>query len=573
MSDGRIFLVGPASWELFAPVFTKALHGYGLHQEVVVCGFDRELRLWSGEDKDFETDPPRAVIVFPEARDLLQRHLTVARPETTPEDVGSQAAEFLARSVSSLSTRHRGVTWILSTAELVFPGALAGVNDSEMDPLAVATDVFNAHLRRRCRESAGWSLFERERVTHALGAAATYDPRMDLLARMPLSARGMKSLAERLASHWNAVLGRTKKVLALDCDNTLWGGIVGEDGVAGIRLGGDGIGRAYTEFQRTIAQLESRGTLVTLCSRNNPKDVAEVFESRPEMLLRPDHICASHIGWGPKSEGLAALAKSLGVGLDSFVFVDDNPAEREQIRCALPEVTVPDFPSDPAGLPAFGEELAWRYFYKVNVTVEDLAKTELYRAKAQAVEAAKDFDSPEEFLRSLRMEALFSVNDPSLVARCAQLSQKTNQFNLTLKRYTDAEIARFLKDPEWVLIAASLKDRFTDHGWIGLAIFKQGEAGAHWDLDSFMMSCRVIGRSFEGMFLSACIAHVRETIPAPIRATFVPGPRNSLATGFLEETGFRLLHEGPDGVRRFELAGDVNAPRASLFSVSWRKGR
>ena len=158
---------------------------------------------------------------------------------------------------------------------------------------------------------------------------------------------------------------------------------------------------------------------------------------------------------------------------------------------------------------AFGEELSWRYFYKVDVTAEDREKTGLYRAKAQAVEASKDFESPEGFLKSLGMEAMFSANDASLVARIAQLSQKTNQFNLTLKRYTEAEIAAFLKDPRWMLIAASLKDRFTDHGWIGLAMFRRDEI-ARWDLDSFMISCRVIGRSFEGVFLSSCIARLRQ---------------------------------------------------------------
>jgi FkbH-like protein len=425
-------------------------------------------------------------------------------------------------------------------------------------------------VRRACREAAGWSLFERERVTHALGADLAYDARMDLLARMPLSARGMKALAERLASHWNAVLGRTKKVLALDCDNTLWGGIVGEDGVSGIRLGGDGIGRAYTEFQRTIASLEGRGVLVTLCSRNNPSDVEEVFTARREMVLQRDRICASHMGWGAKSQGIVQLARDLAVGLDSFVFVDDNPVEREQVRTALPQVTVPEFPSDPAGLPAFGEELAWRYFYKVNVTSEDRAKTDLYRSKAQAAAAAEEFSTPEDFLASLRMEAVFSVNDSSLVARSAQLSQKTNQFNLTLKRYTEAQMAALLKDPACVVIAASLKDRFTDHGWIGLAIFTRRTGDAPWDIDSFMMSCRVIGRRFEDVFLSSCVRYLRGICPGPVRGHFVPGPRNSLASTFLQHAGFRLLEETPEGIGRFELGDEVEAPREGLFSVSWR---
>ena len=569
MTSDRIFIIGPASWELFVPAFRTALAGYGLTPEVVVCGFDRQLRLWAGEDEDFEKNPPRVAIVFPEARDLFERHLTGPRPEMSSEDAGNQAAEFLLRGVSSLSTRHPGVTWIVSTAELAFSSALAGVNDRELEPLAVACDVFNGALRRRCRETAGWSLFERDRVTRALGASVAYDGRMDFLARMPLSSRGMKALAERLASHWNGVLGRTKKVLVLDCDNTLWGGVVGEDGVSGIRLGGDGIGRAYTEFQRTVVGLESRGVLVALCSRNNPRDVEEVFETRPEMVLRREQICASHVGWGPKPAGLAELAKTLGVGLDSFVFVDDNPVEREEVRTAVPEVTVPEFPSDPAGLPAFGEELAWRYFYKVKLTGEDRAKTELYRAKARAVEASKEFSSPEDFLRSLRMEAVFRANDPSLIARSAQLSQKTNQFNLTLKRYTEAQIAALVREPGRVLVTASLKDRFTDHGWIALAIFTRGQDGPYWDLDSFMMSCRVIGRSFEETFLSACVGHLRTAGPTPIRATFVPGPRNAVAKDFLERAGFHLLNESADGTRHLELTGEVNAPRLGLFVTHW----
>jgi FkbH-like protein len=569
MTSERIFIIGRASWELFAGAFKRALQPYGLTPEIVVCGFDRELRLWSGQDEDFAMNPPRGAIVFPEARDLFQRHFTASHSEMSPENTGTRAAEFLLRAVSSLSERHPEVAWVLSTAEVASPGAFSGVNDPEEDPLAVAAEVFNSHLRLRCREVPGWSIFERGRVTHALGATATYDARMDLLARMPLSARGMEALAGRLAAHWSAVVGGTKKVLVLDCDNTLWGGIVGEEGVSGLRLGGDGIGRAYTEFQRIVLHLERRGVLVALCSRNNRADVEEVFERRPEMLLRWDNICASHIAWEPKPKGLVELSTRLGVGLDSLVFIDDNPAEREEVRRALPQVVVPDFPSDPADLPALAEEVAWRYFYTVSVTREDRAKTELYRAKVATEAAAGTFGSREEFLRSLRMEALFSVNDTSLIARSAQLSQKTNQFNLTLRRYTEAQMSELVKDPNCLVIAASLKDRFTDHGWIGLAIFKRAGTGTCWELDSFLMSCRVIGRTFEDVFLSACVSYLRETSQLPIYATFVPGPRNALTRGFLDGLGFRLVDETADGVRRFELYGEVNAPLAGIFSVGW----
>jgi HAD superfamily phosphatase (TIGR01681 family) len=205
-------------------------------------------------------------------------------------------------------------------------------------------EAFNARIAEACRREAGWSLFDRRRLTSLYGAARLYDARLEMLGRFPGSAEGMRLLAERLAAHWAAVRGKTKKVLALDCDNTLWGGIVGEDGVDGIQLGSDGVGRGYLAFQQAVLALEGRGTLLALCSRNNPEDVDAVFANRPEMAIPRERIAAAHVGWGPKSEGLQQLAGTLGLGLDSFVFETTTRSSEKRSGTPCPRSPFPTFP-------------------------------------------------------------------------------------------------------------------------------------------------------------------------------------------------------------------------------------
>jgi len=577
MNGERLAIVGPATWEPLVVHLRSALGAYDLECDVDTFGFDRQMQLWSGTAEEFERCPPRGVFVFPESRVLFSQPLADPRAPFSPLARGREAAELLVQAIAGVAARHPEVSWVVSTADEAAPAAADAVVDPALDPFSLAVDEFNRVLGESVRGRSGWSIFDRRRLTARWGAAVLHDARLELLARYPASARGMKLLAERLAAHWAAVCGKMKKVLALDCDNTLWGGVVGEDGVDGVKIGEDGVGRAYAEFQKAVLAMESRGVLLVLSSRNNPADVEEVFARRREMLIPRDRIAAVEIGWEPKSVGLARLAARLGLALGDFVFVDDNPAEREEVRRALPEVTVAEFPSDPAELATLGYDLGWRYFYRVSVREEDRAKTSQYRVRAAFEEEHQAASSREEFLQSLRMESVIAVDSLELVARSAQLTQKTNQFNLTLRRYTEAEIRRLTEDPRVAVFSAALEDRFGEHGWIALAIFsikgddQRDERPACWSLDTFLVSCRVLGRSFEHAFARACIDRVRSVAPLPVRAEYVPGPRNRPAGDFLDCLGFERVGDGPDGRREYCLWNGPSAiaPEARLVSIQW----
>lgn len=557
MSTKRLALIGEFTLEPLKPLLEKALRSYALEDEVVVFGFGRESCIWSGTDPEFASSPPQGAVVIPDAQTLFKRWLDNPRSQGEPGWDGYQAADFLIRTVEAVARRHPDISWVLVTAEIPYPNSADGVADPELDCVYKAIKSFNERLAAACRERGGWSIFDRSRLTAIYGARSMHDSRLAVLARFPGSAFGMQVFAERLAAHWAATRGKMKKVIALDCDNTLWGGIVGEDGVHGIRLGPDGIGAAYLGFQRALLALEARGVILALCSRNNPEDVEQVFSSRPEMAIPRERIAAAHIAWCPKSEGLRALSETLGLGLDSFVFVDDNPVEREEVRQALPEVAVPEFPEDPADLPAFGYELGWRFFYRVSVSDEDKQRTDQYRLRAEIRANIGSGQPGEGFLASLGMKARLALNRLELVNRNTQLTQRTNQFNLTLRRYTEAEIRQMTESSDVLICSGHLADRFGDHGWVGLCIVRRDVKTRCWRLEGLMISCRVLGRGFEQTFAASCLAKARTLWDAPILAEYIPGPKNGQVSRFLDTLGFRLLNEDASGRRLYELPTGV----------------
>jgi FkbH-like protein len=570
----RLAIIGAATWEPFLPLLSAALTAYGIADEPTAFGYGRDVQVLAGNEADFEAAPPRGAVLFADPRSLFQEYLANPRSSLAPEKAAGQACCFVESAIERLSTKHRETSWILATLEPPLPNSGDGFADDAGDPFTRAVRLFDDAIRAVCQRHDGWSYFDFGRLVRLYGQQQMYDSRLDLLARIPVSANGMRWLAARLAAHWAAVVGKTKKVLALDCDNTLWGGIVGEDGLDGIQIGDDGAGRAYVAFQRAILQLESRGVLLVLCSRNNPEQVEEVFAKRPEMALARDRIAAVHIGWGRKSDGLQALAMRLGLGLDSFVFVDDNPVEREEVRQAIPEVTVPEFPAEPADLAAFGYALGWQYFYRISLGKEDRSKTDQYRLKASVEGDAEKFADHNAFLKSLGMRLTIAVNDPQLQPRAAQLCQKTNQFNLTLNRYTASELGALVEAENTFLFMGSLADRFGDHGWTTLAIVRRNSEPDAWVVDNLLMSCRVIGRGVEQAFLMACLDYVHRIARLPVRASFVLGPRNSLVSEFLTETGFTETARTPDGRREFEKSrGEVRAPGERPVEVLWNEER
>lgn len=385
----------------------------------------------------------------------------------------------------------------------------------------------------------GVNLLDLDDVQTQVGRQAFFDQRFWRSARAPFGPQAAREVARRIVAIGTVMKQPKLKVIVLDADNTLWGGIVGEDGFHGIGLGPDYPGNAYVAFQRRLLDLQQRGFVLALCSKNNEADVLQVLREHPHQLLREEHFVARRVNWSPKPDNIRALAEELNLGLDSFVFVDDSEHECLAVSHALPQVRVVRVPPHPLAVPGCLDRLA--RLEVLSVTAEDLAKTEMYAQERErrALESrfAGSGDDMDAYLRSLDMRMQVMLNDEAQVARISQLTQKTNQFNLTTQRYTESQVAEFIHSPRHLVAHFTLSDRFGNSGVVGLAIFERDTPGAA-RLDTFLMSCRVIGRGAESAFLESLLAELAASGVMQIRATYLPTAKNALVKDLLPAHGF-----------------------------------
>jgi len=355
-------------------------------------------------------------------------------------------------------------------------------------------------------------------------------------------------LARHTAAVVGARLGLTRKCLVLDLDGTLWGGVVGEDGVDGIVLGGGEAGEAFVAFQEYVLELKQRGVILAVASKNNEADAREVFERHPEMRLGLEDLAVFAVNWEDKPANLRRIAQALDVGLDALVLADDNPAERQIVRRLVPEVDVLALPDDPSD---FRRALAgYLGFESIAITGEDRRRTAQYRARAAAAELASSAADIESFYRDLRMEAVVAPFDELHLARIAQLVGKTNQFNLTTRRHDAPTLRRFTDDPAYITRYLRLSDRFADHGLVALAIARiDGDTA---EIYTLLMSCRVIGRTVEDHLLMHICRAAQDAGATRLRGTYLPSAKNQLVADLYQRLGFRLLEETPGGATRWE---------------------
>jgi FkbH-like protein len=368
------------------------------------------------------------------------------------------------------------------------------------------------------------------------------------LGRIRYSNRMFRVLATTLHQAFEAYANRAKKVIILDLDNTLWGGILGEAGPLGITLSEDGIGRCYRDFQRALKSVQRLGVLLAICSKNNPEDLDDVFARNPMMMLcREDFVCI-RANWEPKPTNILDIAQALNLGVDSFVFIDDNPVERDLVRKILPEVLVPEFPTKVETLLNwFLQEVVPAWFGKYTITAEDTDKTRQYKVNEERRHLSRGLDL-DAYLESLKIECAFSVDPAEQVVRVAQMTQKTNQFNLTTRRYEVPDIQKFIDSQDHAVIVLEYKDRFGSEGAVGLAIVDYLEGR----IDTFLMSCRVIGRKVEDQILKKACDLLQARGCSQIIAEFIPTTKNQQVSTFYDTHGFSLLAEEPNGKKLYK---------------------
>lgn len=358
------------------------------------------------------------------------------------------------------------------------------------------------------------------------------------LSRMQLHPKLHAPFKKWLLNGISAILHQRKKVLVLDLDNTLWAGILGEDGPEGIKMAGDYPGNAFRWFQAQLCELKSKGVLLAVCSKNNLSDVEEVWEKHPDLLLKKEDFAAHRINWEHKAHNIEAIARELNVGLDSLVFLDDSPTERALVRDLLPEVYVPEFPGQAYEIPAFFSGLVNDCFLAYSLTKEDLEKTRQYLENARR-DAFQQTVSYETFIRNLGIElAIGRVNKFSL-ARVAQLTQKTNQFNLTTRRYSEPDIEAMVQAGCQVF-TLDVRDRFGEYGLTGVAICRP-EGHGSWHIDSFLLSCRILGKQIESAFLNEVLSFLKRNGASKVGAEYLPSAKNQQTAAFFDSVGFTKI--------------------------------
>ncbi|MEK7551817.1 MAG: HAD family hydrolase [Patescibacteria group bacterium] len=391
----------------------------------------------------------------------------------------------------------------------------------------------NVALQDFYKNSQQIFVFDYELFCSYIGKDRMRDDKMYYIADYKINPQYIPALSEGYMAYIKPTASIIKKCLVLDLDNTLWGGIIGEDGLAGIKLGPTPEGRPFWEFQNYILSLRDRGIILAINSRNNPRDALEVFQKHPSMILKEEHFASVKINWNDKVDNMRSIANELGIGLSSMVFIDDDPSNREIIKRSLPEVLVVDLPSDPSLYLKAVKEI--NDFNVLQITREDLKKGEMYLDQKKRKELLSSSSTLEDYFKKLETVVVVQKANIPNIPRIAQLTQKTNQFNLTTKRYTEKEISNMV-DKGYLVVSVSVKDKFGDNGIVGVVIVER--KNNIWRIDTLLLSCRLIGRGVEKVLLGYVLNLAKKEDADIVVGVYIPTEKNMMTKDFYKQNNF-----------------------------------
>jgi FkbH-like protein len=541
--DARIAILSTFNVDLLPPLLVEALDRYKLGASVYTGGFGQMVQEGLNPGSGLYQSEPNAVMLIPSIEDLLDAVFTRPNDFTSQEkmdDLIARREDELASVVTTLLERLPDATCFISA---ISPHRVPMTH--VLDPKAPergqeSIKKMHAMIRRLSDLSSRVVLVDWDWGTRQMGGTPDLDERLWYLARMRLEPVGLAALAEILAEHVAAYRGVNRKVAVIDLDETMWGGIVGEAGLEGIVIGDEGVGLAFRDFQIELRKLHDMGVVLAICSKNDQEVAWQVFERHSGMILKRDHFAAAQINWDDKATNLKRISKDLGLGLESFVFIDDNPVEREWVKSALPEVLVPDLPEDPVYRPKFLRQLS--AFRRVMLTDADLQRADSYKAEGKRKEHRAIGLSMDEFIESLDQEiAIEEVNEGS-VTRAAQMTQRTNQFNLTTQRYVVSDLEKMRSDSSVQAYTVAVKDRFGDSGITGLVILRIGDENA--EIDTFLLSCRVLGRRVENVLLEFMTDQARAGGAQYLIGRYISTERNGQVAEMYSDAGFETVGDG-----------------------------
>lgn len=547
LSPLRLSVLSSATFDFIADALPAAAARHGLALDLHVAPLDTIEPEAMDPASGTYAHAPDAVLLM-----IDHRWLGLGEPclDRDPAALVDAAEARLVRVAGAL--KGNGVGALVLPTLAVPPHGLFGSLDRLVEgSVRSLASAFNARLPGIARQ-LGALVLDVAALAEEVGTARWFHAPGYHLYKLPFLSAAVPLYADWLGRLLGAMRGKARKCLVLDLDNTCWGGVIGDDGLEGIRIGpGSAEGESFLAVQHVALELKARGVILAVSSKNDDANARAPFRDHPDMALREADVAVFQANWEPKPANLSAIAETLAIGLDSLVFLDDNAAERAQVRATLPMVAVPELPADAAYYPALLR--AAGYFEAVSFSDEDRTRSASYAANAQRVAVAEASASAGDYLSALEMRIHHAPFDALGVPRIAQLVNKSNQFNLTTRRYSEPEIAAMAADPALFTSQTRLADRFGSFGMIGVVIARPQGADA-WEIDTWLMSCRVLGRRVEEAMLAHLVAAARAAGIATIRALYLPTGKNGMVREHYDKLGFTLLEEASDGARRYELA-------------------
>ncbi|UCE12254.1 MAG: HAD family hydrolase [Candidatus Heimdallarchaeota archaeon] len=519
--------------ELFPAIYIAPFNRY--HEEIL------------NDHSGFYKFNPDVVFLFIELESLLDDKFIMKFPQLKPEDKEAEIDRIIKDIKLLLDTLSRQSKALIIFSNFIVPTFTPfGILDNKQE---IGLKSFYRYINIRIEElfqaDKQIYIFDLNEVVSKYGKDSYKNSPMYYRGSIVFDELFLPRVSYELIGYIKALKSKNRKCIVLDLDNTLWGGIIGEDGLEGIKLNVSYPGNEFIDFQRSLLSLNNRGIILAVNSKNNLEDAFEVFHQHPYMLIKENNLAAYRINWDDKVQNLIELAKELNIGLDSIVFFDDSPAERAHIQMSLPDVQVVDLPSSPALYRKTLEDL--NDFNTLSLTSEDLQRSEMYHARRKRQVLEEQVPSVEEFIKSLEIVAKVQYTNEFSLPRVTSLINRTNQFNLTTRRYTENEIHQMYANPQkYFIYTLQVQDKFGDEGIVGVAIVRK-ESDEKWVIDSFLMSCRVIGRKIETIFLYKILKTAKQHKVKILEAEYIPTKKNSLVKEFYPEHGFQLVKEESTG--------------------------
>ena len=558
----KLAVLSNSTIDLTIPALIGSAARRGIALEVIQPSYDQVAQEALTPDSKVNSARPDAVLFALDYR-ALPLKLSLGDPEAASATVQGVIGYLQAlrngikancNAVCIFQTFAPPVEALFGSLDRALPGTLRSLLDN---------------INRELAEfllGSGDVLFDVAGLAEIVGLANWHNLQLWNMAKFSFSDEFVPLYADHVARKVAALRGKSGKVLVLDLDNTVWGGVIGDDGLEGIKIAqGDARGEAHLAVQRLALDLRQRGIVLAVSSKNTDEVAREPFDKHPEMLLKLDHIAVFQANWNDKATNIQAIAEELSLGLDSFVFLDDNPAERGLVRKLLPQVNIPELPEDPA---YYARTLtAGGYFEALAFANEDLKRAGFYQDNAKRASLQKQVGGVDAYLATLDMTITFQPFDATGRARIVQLINKSNQYNLTTRRYTDPEVEAAELDPEVFTLQVRLADIFGDNGMISVIILRPGSESAVWDIDTWLMSCRVLGRKVEHMVLREILEHAKAAGIHKLTGTYKPSDRNKLVIEHYAKLGFTKTSEDASGLTRWELLVDGANPDSAPMKI------